>query len=213
MKFRNIIFDFDGTLVDSKHDIASAQLWALEGIGAQGFSASDLFPHIGKTLEETFSTVLPSFMHEKIPEAARLYSEYFPSRSLVTTRLYPGVLDTLAALQRDGRLMAIASVKKGPGIRRATDHFGITPFFVQLQGSEGIPPKPDPRSIEKILTDQQWHSDKTLMVGDTDKDILAGKNAHISTCAVTYGSLPESDLRQFHPDFVISEFHDILSIV
>ncbi len=212
MSYTNIIFDFDGTLADSKHDIAGAQLWVLHQLGVTTYKETDLFRHIGKTLEETFSSLLPLTLHDRIPDAAQMYSEYYPSRSLETTKLFPGVMETLEILRIQGKHLAIASTKRGTGIKRATDYFGITDHFVQLQGSEGIPHKPDPFIINKIIADQGWGRESTLMVGDTDKDVLAGTNAGIATCAVSYGSLTREELEQYSPGFIISTFPEILSI-
>ena len=213
MSFSNIIFDFDGTITDSKWDIAGAQRWVLNQLGVASYSEEDLFPHIGKSLEETFSTLLPAELHPRIPEAAQMYAEYYRPRSLATTRLFNGVAETLGMLHGSGKRLAIASTKRGPGILRAADHFEISRYFVQLQGSEDIPFKPDPAIILKILGDQQWEREDTLMVGDTDKDVQAGKNAGVSTCAVTYGSLKGEELAQYYPDFIIDHFPEILSIV
>jgi HAD superfamily hydrolase (TIGR01509 family) len=213
MAFSNIIFDFDGTITDSRWDIASAQKWVLGQIGVDSVKEEDLFPHIGKTLEETFALLLPPSLHSRIVDATRLYSEYYPPRSLQTTTLFPGVRETLLALHRRGKYMAIASTKKEKGIRRATDHFDITGYFTQLQGSDGIPYKPDPAIIHKILDQQRWEQTDTLMVGDTDKDVLAGKNAGVATCAVTYGALTRDELNAHEPDFIISRFSELLGIV
>jgi phosphoglycolate phosphatase-like HAD superfamily hydrolase len=109
--------------------------------------------------------------------------------------------------------MVVASIKRSVNIKRAADHFGISSYFVQLQGSEDMPRKPDPFIIHKILTEQQWTCEDTLMVGDTDNDVLVGKNAGIATCAVTYGSLGEAELRQYSPDFVISDIAALLPLV
>jgi phosphoglycolate phosphatase len=210
--FRNIIFDFDGTITDSRDDIAGAQLWVLGQLGITSRSKEDLYQHIGKPLHETFVRLLPPAMHHRIPDAARMYAEYYPSRSLITTTLFPGVRETLEVLCRAGKQLAVASTKRGPGIRRATDHFGITDRFVQLQGSDDLPFKPDPFIITKIIKDQGWEPNDTLMVGDTDNDILAGRNAGIATCAVTYGSLEEQALKALEPDFIIHNFPEIISI-
>ncbi len=213
MGFRNLIFDFDGTLTDSKHDIAGAQLWVLNQLGVHAFCKEDLFPFIGRTLEETFSNLLPAELHARIPEAAEMYAEYYRPRSLDTTKLFPGVKETLEILHSHGKHMAVASTKRGQGIKRATDHFNITSWFVQLQGSDGLPRKPDPFILNKIIADQQWKCGETLMVGDTDNDILAGKNAGVATCAVSYGSLTHEQLEHFNPDMIIDSFPKLLSIV
>ena len=211
MSYSNIIFDFDGTITDSKRDIAGVQLSVLEQLGVTAYREEDLFPHIGKTLEETFSALLPETKHHCIADAARLYSELYPSRSLQTTVLFPGVKETLEILVLRGKRLAVASTKRGPGIKRATDHFGISQYFVQLQGSDNMPFKPDPFIINKILSDQNWERGDTLMVGDTDKDILVGKNAAVATCAVTYGARLAEELAEYNPDFMISSFPELLS--
>jgi phosphoglycolate phosphatase len=213
MTYDNIIFDFDGTITDSREDIAGAQLWALGELGVRNVVKEQLFPHIGKTLQETFSIILPAELHHRIPEAVRLYSEYYPPRSLLTTVLFPGVRETLVELHRRGKRLAVASTKRGTGIFRATEHFGITSLFTQLQGSDNIPYKPDPAILNKILADQGWSTESALMVGDTLHDIEAGRNAGIATCGVTYGSLSEKEMVQIRPDYLIRRMGERLAIV
>ena len=213
MGYRSIIFDFDGTLIDSRNDIAGAQLWALHQIGVTQYTPEDLFPYIGKTLQETFTRLLPSVMHHRIDEAVGLYREYYPPRALLTTTLFPDVRETLDLLLARGVRMAVASTKKESNILRVAEHFNITRYFVQLQGSDDLPHKPDPFIVNKIIADQQWDPAETIMVGDTDNDIVAGQRARIATCAVTYGSLTEEQLRAYSPDFVIRSFRELLSVV
>jgi phosphoglycolate phosphatase len=213
MRFKHVIFDFDGTITDSRRDIAGAQVWALRQIGIDTIREEELYRYIGKPLRATFSAVLPPSMHDRIDEAEQLYSGYYPARSLVTTQLFPGVRETLEELRLRGTTLAVASTKRGGGVKRATDYFGITHYFVRLQGSDGIPFKPDPTILRIIMTDLKWDPAETLMVGDTDNDVLAGKNAGIATCAVTYGSLSAGELQTFAPDYMVHEFPSLLSIV
>lgn len=212
MSFKSIIFDFDGTLVDSKWDIARAQLWVLQQLGVESYSEEDLFPHIGKSLETTFTALLPASLHHRIPDAARMYSEYYQPRSLQTTKLFPGVKETLEILHNHGKGLAVASIKRSLNIKRVADQLGIGTLFVQLQGSEDIPRKPDPAILHMILDTQRWKSSETLMVGDTEIDILAGKNAGMATCAVTYGSSGRDQLEICDPDYIISSFPETLSV-
>jgi phosphoglycolate phosphatase len=209
MRFPNIIFDFDGTLTDSRKDIAGAQLWALRTLGFEGYREEDVYRLIGKPLQETFARLLPHEHHERIPDAIALYAEYYPPRALETTTLFPGVRETLESLKTHGHHLAVASTKKGAGILRATEHFRITELFDRLQGSEGIAFKPAPDVIRAVLENQGWDAAQTLMVGDTDADILAGKAAGVATCAVTYGALTVEELTALHPDFVIDTFTEL----
>lgn len=203
MRFRNIIFDFDGTLTDSRRDIAGAQLWALRTLGFNGHREEDLYRLIGKPLQETFARLIPPEHHARIPDAIALYAEYYPPRSLATTTLFPGVRETLHLLTARGHHLAVASTKKGPGILRATEHFGITSLFDRLQGSDDIAFKPAPDVIHAVLENESWQAEDTLMVGDTDADILAGRAAGVATCAVTYGALTAEELTALRPDYVI----------
>ena len=213
MPYENIIVDFDGTISDSRQDIARAQLWALERLGITGYREEDLYPFIGLPLVETFRRLLPPTMYDRIEEAAALYSDYYPPRSLLTTRLFPGVRGTLESLRARGKHIAVASTKRGQGIRRATDHFGITPFFDRLQGSEGLPFKPDPAIINLIMNEEGWDPRLTLMVGDTSMDVLAGKGAGIATCGVTYGAMSEEQIQAAGPDYIIGDFAHLLPLV
>jgi phosphoglycolate phosphatase len=212
MTYRNIIFDFDGTLTDSRRDIAGAQLWALQQLGVEGLREEDLYPLIGKSLHETFSRVLPEAQHHRIPDAIALYAEYYPPRALATTVLFPGVRETLTLLRERGHRLAVASTKKGPGILRATEHFGITGMFELLQGSENIPYKPAPDVVLAVLQTLDWRPDETLMVGDTDADILAGRAAGVATCSVTYGSLSREALLAFRPDHILDDITGLVQI-
>ena len=209
--FTNIIFDLDGTLVDSKRDIAGAQLWVLHQLGVDSYQLQDIYPLIGKPLTETFMKLLPPSLHHRIAEAAELYKAYYPPRALETTTLFPHVRQTLDALRAKGIRLATATTKLTPGTRRVLTHFGIDSYFDQIQGSDNIPFKPDPFIINKILEEQSWERTETLMVGDTDNDIHAGKHANIQTCGVTYGSLSKEQMQQLEPDFIIDSFPQLLS--
>jgi len=208
---QNIIFDLDGTLVDSKRDIAAAQHWVLERLGVHTYKPEDLYPLIGKPLAETFARLLPPALHGRIDEAADLYKTYYPPRALETTTLFPGVRETLQTLHAKGIRLATATTKLTLGTRRVLTHFGLVDYFVQIQGSDNIPFKPDPTIIFKILNDQAWDHNATLMVGDTDNDIEAGKRARIKTCGVTYGSLTKEQIQKLDPDFLIDSPHELLS--
>lgn len=213
MRYCNIIFDFDGTLVDSRTDIADAQLWVLNQFGVAHYKREDLFPFIGKPLQLTFTHFLSPEMQHRVDEAVGMYREYYLPRALDTTKLFPGVGETLDALLAQGVRMAVASTKKQSQLLRVAEHFNITRYFVQLQGSDNVPYKPDPFVVKKIIADQQWSTAATIMVGDTDSDVLAGRGAAVATCAVTYGSLTEEQLRSYAPDYVIRSFPELAAII
>lgn len=210
---RNIIFDVDGTLVDSKRDIAAAQHWVLQQLGVHSYTPEQLYPLVGKSLAETFTALLPQNLLHRIPEAAELYKSYYRPRALETTTLFPDVKETLEILRTKGIHLATATTKLSAGTRRVLQHFGIAEYFVQIQGSDDIPFKPDPFIITKILEDQGWKKGETLMVGDTDNDIIAGRRAGVMTCGVTYGSLTKQQISDLKPEFIIDSLPQLLTII
>ena len=210
---RNIIFDVDGTLLDSKRDIAAAQHWVLEQLGVHAYSPEDIYPHIGKPLAEIFTALLPTQLHDRIPEAAEMSVSYYRPRALQTTTLFPGVKETIEILHLKGINLATATTKSTETTRRLLAHFGIARFFRQLQGSDRSPFKPDPFIINKIVTEQGWRKSETLMVGDAESDMNAGKNAGALTCGVTYGTLSRAHMEKLRPDFVIDSFPQLLSLL
>ncbi|MDE3056884.1 MAG: HAD-IA family hydrolase [Bacteroidota bacterium] len=214
MSIKNIIFDVDGTLLDSKRDIAGAQLWVLRQLGVDRYSAEDLYPHIGKTLQETFSLLLPRGLHRHIPEAAVMYRDYYRPRALDHTTLFPGVKETVEILHHKRINLATATTKSSETTTKVLQHFGIAQYFSQIQGTDdGIPHKPDPYIIRKVLKEQKWKKEETLMTGDTDRDIFCGKNAGVAVCGVTFGTFNEDQMHALHPDFIIQSFPQLLTLV
>jgi phosphoglycolate phosphatase-like HAD superfamily hydrolase len=213
MKIRNIIFDVDGTLLDSKRDIAGAQNWVLQQLGIDRYRREDLYPYIGKTLQEIFSLLLPESLHHRIPEAAAMYREYYRPRALETTVLFPNVETTVAKLRNWGISLAVATTKSSETTRKMLKHFHIDEYFSQIQGTDEMPYKPDPFIIDKIFSEQLWERTETLMVGDTDKDIETGQNAGIFTCGVTYGSMIRQQLEKYRSDYIIENIQELLILV
>lgn len=209
----HIIVDVDGTLLDSKRDIAGAQKWVLEQLGVSGHRLEDLYRTIGRKLEDTFQELLPPELHHRIPEAAVMYREYYRPRALETTVLFPGVRATLEELRRRGIPLAVATTKSTMTTQRILSHFKVDHYFAQVQGTDGVPYKPDPYILQKILREQHWRPDETLMVGDAREDLQAGKAAGVWTCGVTYGALTRSELETIPHDFRIDRFADLLKIV
>lgn len=209
----NIVFDVDGTLLDSKIDIAGAQIWALRQLGVTDIQPEDLYPNIGRPLTETFRKILPPSLHTRIPEAAILYRDYYRPRALDNTRLFGGVRETLDELRRRNYRLAVATIKSSPTTARVLGHFAIASLFDTIQGTDDMPAKPDPFILNKILMEQDWKAEETLMVGDSEVDVLMGRNADTRTCAVTYGALTAEQAASVKPDWVIERFPELLDIL
>lgn len=207
---RSLIFDVDGTLIDSKVDIADAQLWVLRQLGVDRWSREDIYPRIGRPLTETFKELLPPELHERITEAKRMYIAHYRPRALDTTTLFPGVEETLAMLHARHVPMAVATTKSSVTANRVLEHFGIRQYFVQVQGTDDTPAKPDPYVVNRILRAQGWTAETTALVGDSEVDILCAHNAGIQAWAVTWGSTPESRAIELGADRIVRNIAELL---
>jgi phosphoglycolate phosphatase len=212
-KIINVIMDVDGTLLDSKRDIAAAQHWVLTQLGVHQYRPEQLYRTIGKKLEDTFRQLLPPEFHHRIPEATAMYRNYYRPRALETTKLFPGVPETLEELRTRGKKLAVATTKSTATTHRILAHFKIDHHFAQLQGTDGVPYKPNPYILTKIIEDQRWVAAETLMVGDAREDIKAGQAAGVRTCGVTYGALSRTDLEKVSNNYLIDRFPELLEIV
>jgi phosphoglycolate phosphatase len=210
---KNILFDVDGTLLDSKKDIANAQLHTLHQFGIDSFKAEDLYPLIGRSLFEIFSVLLPPYLHDRIPDAGIIYRTHYRAHVFDHTTLFPGVHETIQRLHQQGINLATATTKSTETTERVLKHFGIAEYFCHILGTDNTPLKPDPYLIDTVVNQQGWKYDETLMVGDTDKDIALGKNAGVLTCAVSYGSWGRYQLVPMKPDWIIDSIVELPVIV
>jgi phosphoglycolate phosphatase len=206
----HLIFDVDGTLIDSKIDIADAQLWVLRQLGVDQWKREDIYPRIGRPLTETFKELLPPEMHDRITEAKRMYIAHYRPRALDTTTLFPGVEETLATLHAHRIPMAVATTKSSVTANRVLEHFGIRKYFVQVQGTDDSPAKPDPYVVNQILLKQGWKANETALVGDSEVDIQCAHNAGVQAWAVTWGSLPEQRAIELGADRIVKNIAELL---
>ncbi len=202
-----VIFDLDGTLVDSREDIATAVNRGIVSVGGKACSSRDIVPHIGRPLVEIFETLLPCELRGMARRAAQTYRQYFFEHCAEESRLYPGVSDCLEKLEGVSR--AIATTKMTFMAVKVVEEMGIAGHFDLIQGSEGIPHKPDPTVLQRVLEKLGKEASRSWVVGDTVYDIHAGKAAGMRTCAVTYGIGALGELKRAAPDLLLDELGDL----
>ncbi|MGN7612917.1 HAD family hydrolase [Magnetococcales bacterium HHB-1] len=213
-RFELIIFDCDGTLVDSRTTIVRTMMEAFTTMGLPHPSENEIASLIGLALPDAFRLLLPHHDEETRKRGVDLYRFYYQKKANageLQTELFPDVEKVLRVLEERSILLAIATGKSFAGLQRTLRDHQLGAFFPFLQTVDSAPSKPDPGMIENILQQTNIAREKTLMVGDTDYDILMGKRAQVPTCAVTYGCHSESRLREANPDFVIHHFADLLT--
>lgn len=196
-----VVFDLDGTLVDSREDIAAAVAVALRAVGGPVRDKEAVFPFIGRPLIHVFLGLLPPMLRHRAEAAAEAYRSYYLHHCADTTHLYPGVMACLDGLQ--GIPKAIATTKKTFMAVELIARLGLSERFIVVHGSDGIPHKPDPAVILQVLDRTGHRAERSWMVGDTVYDMQAAKAAGLRTCAVTYGIGSAEALAAERPDLML----------
>ncbi|MCK9523038.1 MAG: HAD family hydrolase [Proteobacteria bacterium] len=198
-----IVFDLDGTLVDSRLDIANALNVSLAQFNQEPVAEESLFPLIGLPLCEIFKRLLSAENQSHIEEICQYYRDYYYDHCTVHTRPYSGVLECLDTLAHFGVRLAICTGKMRFQAVRVLSQLQLLHRFECIVGSDSLPYKPDPAGLLLILREMAVLPQRAWMVGDTSFDIQAGKGAGMRTCALTYGAHSLSELENTSPDLLL----------
>ena len=211
-KYDLIIFDLDGTLIDSKLDLANSVNFTRQQMGLSPLKHTVIFSYIGDGAATLIHRAMGEGLSESdVQRALDIFLGYYREHLLDNTTLYPGVADALNALK--GLKLAVLTnkpVKPSVAILqglRVQDNFAVV-----YGGNSFEQKKPHWRGIEQILLDTQTLRQRALMVGDSHIDIQTGRNAGVATCGVTYG-LASDTLNEPAPDFLIDDLRQLTCIV
>jgi HAD superfamily hydrolase (TIGR01509 family) len=203
------LFDLDGTLIDSREDLIRAEIEAFRIAGFPPPSREEIVPVLGTPLEEVPGALGRDFTPEEMERLFKAFRAWYPEHWMDHTTLFPGVEETLARLGKRYDL-AIVTTKRQVQADRITEAFGITNLFRHIQGwREGLRHKPNPDLPLASLYALGVEPARAVMIGDTFRDIEAGKKAGCATVAVTYGEGREEDLRALNPDAMVGGFEEI----
>ncbi len=213
VKYRNIIFDFDGTLADTSASILETMHRTIDALKLPEKTDEECRSIIGYRLEETPSILWPDI--QGIAERyVTTYREIFNSvKDSFKIQLFPHVLETLDSLNRQGIRMAIASSRNKVSLQECCSDLHIYKYFQMLVGAADVKNgKPAPDPVNLILDSQGWDKNETLVVGDMGVDILMGKGAGAAACGVTYGNGSVAELQEAGADHIISDFSELIGI-
>lgn len=213
-----IIFDFDGTLIDSNDDVAAALVHTLTEVGGvlpDNIDYATLQSFLGKGLAETFGAFLPSDRHNLIPQLITAFREYYRENCVNKTALFPGAQALLQKLRTAGKCTAIATTKYQPNTMLIADKLGLSPYFDFIQGTEPgeWPLKPDPFILNLLMQKAGCRPDESLMLGDTDNDVLCAQRAGIPVVAVSWGAWSAERLLALEPQALVNNFDELAGLL
>ena len=209
MKTKLVIFDLDGTLLDTIDDIAAACNHALESCGCPARKRSDYFMLVGRGISNLFRGALPEDMKtdEMVEKMRSFFVPYYNEHSCDLTKPYEGIIEMLTILRDNNIALAIASNKYQKGTEDLVYRFFGDFEFVKILGQrEGFPIKPDPTIVHEAMQGIPGISlEETVYCGDSDVDMITGSNAGVRTIGVKWGFRTEEELRRHNPWLLVEK--------
>jgi phosphoglycolate phosphatase len=197
MRYPLIVFDWDGTILDSPGAIAECIRSAAAELGLAVPDFERASHVIGLGLEEALRTAVPELPAARYPEFVEAYRRHFRA-SEVSMPLFPGMRELIAELA--GRhTLAIATGKSRRGLERALEASALRPHFRASRCADETTPKPHPAMLLELMSELGMPPQSTLMIGDTSHDMEMARAAGVDAIAVTYGAHPEVGLRACGP--------------
>ena len=207
---RLLVFDLDGTLVDSKEDLANAVNVALESFDLPPLPHPMIYSYVGDGATVLIRRALPPEKADLLTEVLDRFLAYYRRHLLDTTRAYPGVAGALRKWTGIYR-MAVLTNKGVAMTQEILSELSLGGYFFEVLGGDSfVTKKPDPEGLLHILREAGVEAKEAIMIGDSRNDVLAGKAAGTVTCGVTYG-LGASGFAEHPPDFTIDRFPDLFS--
>jgi phosphoglycolate phosphatase len=211
MKHPVIVFDFDGTLVDSQEGIFAGFRHTLKALGLPLDPGLNLYDVIGPPLADSFRKHF-GLEGARNDLAVRIYREYYGRQGLYQARLYDGAPETLAALRRRDHKLILATVKMLMYTDRILVNLGIDRYFMKKYGPTGENPHFD-KSAALGLVKQEMPQDSFLVVGDRGTDIRAARENGLRSCAATYGYGSREELEREKPNYLIDDIRQVMEVV
>ncbi len=208
MRYDLIVFDWDGTIMDSAALIAETMMAACTQMGLPAPPADRARHVIGMGMIDAVHHVAPDLPPELLPQLLEYYrAHYLPrERSL---RPFDGIAQLLQSLDKAGHLLAVATGKPRGGLERGFETTGFRKHFVASRCADESRPKPDPDMLLHLMEITGTVAGRTLMIGDTSHDLLMAHNAGVDAAAVTYGAQPRLFLEQHPARVVVDSVSDL----
>lgn len=197
-----IVFDWDGTLMDSAGAIVDAICAACRDMGVREPSEQDARQVIGLGLADALRRAVPDLPEARYPEMVERYRGHYLSKDQ-ELRLFDGIEPMLLGLADDGYLLAVATGKSRVGLDRALVVSDLAGFFHASRCADECFSKPNPQMLLELMSELGVDANNCLMIGDTSHDLLMAKNASVKAVAVSYGAHPVDELVLHEPVAVV----------
>lgn len=209
-----LIFDLDGTLIDSKLDLAHAVNATRVHMKQEPLEHDTVYSYVGNGAPVLIRRAMgPDMPQEQVDDALNFFLAYYREHYLDYTVLYPGVRESLDSFRESGKQMAILTNKPIRISIAILEGLGLGDHFFRVYGGNSFEQKkPHPIGIERLMEEIGIGRDRTLMIGDSAVDIRTARNAQVACCGVTWGFQPET-LVEDPPDVLVDDMKQLTRYV
>lgn len=216
MKKRLVIFDLDGTLLNTIADLAVATNEALKVMGYPTHNEEVIQTFVGNGVSKLLERSMPEDKRteENIALVRRHFMAYYDQHNADLSTPYPGIADMLSRLQEGGVMLAVASNKYQSATEKLVAHYFPHINFVCVLGQRtGIPIKPDPEIVHEIMTKANVSKADTLYIGDSGVDMQTAHNSGIDAVAVSWGFRPREELLSYNPLAIVNHAEELEQLI
>lgn len=212
-----VIFDCDGTLVDSQHMIVSTMHHTFDQMGIEAVSDLAVRRIIGLSLEQAIGELKPELSGHEVSEATALYKKSFYERKQAEgfqpDPLFDGCIAAMENLTERGYLLAVATGNSQRGMQRVIDQHNLHDFFISVQTADFHPSKPHPSMIFTAISDAGSHVDQAVMIGDTRYDTVMAQNAGVKSIGVGWGYHGGQELLDTGASHLMTHYSELPDII
>ena len=211
-----VIFDLDGTLLDTIADLAVATNYALQQLGYPTHTEETIRTFVGNGINKLLERALPTVEKNEanVMRMRTYFVPYYDEHNADLSGPYPGIVALLEEIQKRGLMIAVASNKYQEATAKLVAQYFPTIEFVEVLGQrDGIAVKPDPTIVFDIQKKAKVAPEDVLYVGDSGVDMQTAQNAGIDAVAVTWGFRPRAELEDYQPKGLIDKAEELLNFV
>lgn len=213
MKYKAIVFDCDGTLLDTISDLTNAVNFALQSVNAPMQTDKDTLGMVGNGIKKLVERSLPDNKKELFDVAFKKFKEYYNNHYDDFTKPYPGIPETLQILKEKGYVLLLVSNKNTLFLEKLYNKFFCDTISVSLGETEGLKAKPAPDMVEYVLKKVGIDKKDAVYVGDSDVDIQTAKNSGLDCISVSWGFKTREDLIKYGANIIIDAPQELLEMV
>ncbi|MCF6094564.1 pyrophosphatase PpaX [Microaerobacter geothermalis] len=211
LKYSTVLFDLDGTIIDTNELILTSFQFTLDQFYPGKYTRADIIPYMGDTLYKQMERFGAPDDVEALVETYREHNEKVHDQLV---KEFPQVAETIKTLHQMGVRMGIVTTKQRKTTMMGLNLFGLTPYMEAIITYQDVEHhKPHPEPILKAISQMKAIPEETLMVGDSQYDMMAAKAAGVSAAGVAWSMKGADFLHQFHPDYMLESIDDLILIV